>query len=461
MGLQSLSGIVKRVDKEYILIELEDGTTTSIPRFFGEVPAVDSTVVVDYSSGDAKIYTAPPVSAIVPIKRYMNFYAVEADGNTPSDVSQLDYAPDGSITETIAPFSPFSFADTPAGSRTLAASNGNMVFSSSTAVGLVTACDSKLIVRDDGTLEMVTPHFMALMGRTVVVNAFHDDLSIEIDLTSTVNNAGSADVSGIKQAISDKILGISGDPMTYEEAFYDSIGGSLHEPFYQMFGMHLAELLLSFKWERFKYTGNETTFAEVFGTLGAFESIYSYCAGCYNNDRISSLEVFLIPDYSFAERGTVQNPSCVSIAESSIDSINTFFNEVPYSVPFMTMRLHDGTLIEYAVKKRQYSLDYGVMSKKHWNSSEQAATYANNLTVNVDSLSLPDITISPETRDYCGRATPTPTITWGGDFLFNIIGSATIISEDEMFLFGGTSATLAGGTKGILVDSNGSSAITL
>ncbi len=457
------SGIVKSVDSKETIVETVGGEIIKIPRFFGEAPAKGTVVTIDDTSSGPKLFLSPPATKITDVKRYMNFYAVEADGNLPSEPikqAKLETTPD--VQQEIGQFGAFNFADTPAGARTLNAGNGNMVFASPTAAGIVTSCESKMIVRDNGTAELVTPHFMGLMGRTVIVSSFQEDLSIEIDITTELSSGGADDLQLIKKKIADLVVGENGvGPVTYEDAFaVEAISGP-NGPFIETFGLHLAELLMTFKWSRLKYTGSEKNFHEVFGELGMFDSLYIYCLECINADNVASLEIFLSPGLTFPEPVDVNVPSCEVNVTGTITGLNATFNGDQYTAYAASMTLRNGTTIEYALAKRVYALSHGVMAKAAWSSSDNHAVYAETFHANIDRIAFPDLTISPNTPGFCGTPVSVPTITWGGDFNLNILGNASIVADGNATFYGGSKVIIGGGTKGIQVDNTGSSAITL
>lgn len=295
---KSFAAIVKKIKKDYIIVETVVGGKMKIPRFYGEAPMIGDTIIVDMTGGGAgRIYSAPSIAEVGEQTRYLNFYSIEDDGNEP-DVKlsggdlQLGNSETAKKTK-IAPYSPFGFVDLPAGSRTMDAGNGNVIFASKTSVGMATSCQSKMIFRDNGTAEFATPHFMGLIGRTVVVSTFQDDLSIEIDISTKESSGGTRDINTIKNSIAKLVIGEDGDPISYEEAFEQAVTGSQNEQFYRIFGLHLGEILLTFKWRRFKYIGSEKVFHEVFSTLGMFDTLYQYCLDCYGKNNIVMMEFFL------------------------------------------------------------------------------------------------------------------------------------------------------------------------
>ena len=459
----NIGAIVTKITKDATTIVTEHGHEVELPRYFGESPAVGTAVVLDMSGGGhGQIYTTPPISKVGTTKRYMNFYAVEEDGNTPDQQpKQKDMKTAENQTTNIAPYSPFGFADTPSGARTMAAGNGNMVFAGPTSAGIVTSCESKMIVRDDGTAELVTPHYMALLGRTIVVSTFHDNITIEIDINTTEASGGTAGIDDIKNKIADLVVGEDGPPITYEEAFEQSVTGDSNEAFFRMFGLHLGELLLTFKWERLKYRGSEKTFHEVFGGLGSFDTIYIYCQNCYGKDTIASVEFFLKPGFNNNSPVAVNVPSCETDVHSTIMPINAYFNGEEYEAYVVNMTLKSGSTIEYALAKRVYALSHGIIAKGSWTSAERHALFADNFHANVDTIAFPSISVIPNAPGYCGASVGMPTITWGGDFTLNVLGDASIAASGTASLYGAAQAIIGGGTKGILVDSTGSSAITL
>jgi hypothetical protein len=444
------------------VIKTETSSLITVPRFFGEAPPIGSVVIMDSTGGDIQIYSAPVVSKIRKIKRYMNFYASEKDSNLPdSQPAQAEIQKQGAKSSDIGPMSPFGFADTPYGARPLAAGNGNMLFAGPKSVGMITACDSKFIIRSTGTAELSSPHMMSFTGRTVSVNAFHDNLSIEIDINPSLSSGGLLTLPALKDRIAASVTGETLPMMTFEEAFELHVSGDPYEAFYRLFGLYLAELLLTFKWERIAYRGNETTFQEVFSQFTVFQTIYIYCPSSYNNDEIASFEMLMAESYDQADMESLVTPSCEGDVIGYVAPVNAYVNGDEYRATQLTIRLRNGTTIEYAKKKRLYSLSHGIMAVNGWVSNKKSASYSLSHEINIDSISFPDITIMPNSTGFCGGGFGVPTITWGGDFLMNTLGSMTTTASDTIMMHGATAITIGGGSKGILVDSSGSSAVTL
>ena len=458
-----IAGIVKKVGDEGITLSMENGGEMIFPKNFGESPKEGEVLIADSLNGSPVLYSMPPVTRVGTIKRYMNFYAIEQEGNTP-DVTVQDKEMsiannDNSIP--IAPFSPFSFADMPAGARTLTAGNGNMCFAGPTSAGIVTSCESKVIVRDDGTAEMATPHFRAMLGKTIIVSSLHDNVSVEIDINNSESSGGVHDINSIKNSIAKLIVGKDGPAKSYEEAFAKSIEGSELQPFYNLFGLQLAEVLLTFQWERIKYHGSEKTFNEVFGKIAVFESVYLYCQDCFGKDVVGELELFIHPGMDDDKSVTVSFPSCEQNVYDTVMGINAYINGDQYRIYALKMTMKDGTIIEYSKKKRIYALSHGVIAKGSWNSAKRHALYSDNFYADVDAIALPDLTFSSKASTYCGRRVGTSSITWDGDFNFNVLGNSSFSASKANTIYGGKNAVIGGGTRGIYIDNDGSSAITI
>jgi len=459
------SGRVKSVTEGETVIELDNGHELTLPRYLGESPRRGAAVVVDFSSGDAQIFPAPPLMKVSKQKRYMNFNAVEKDGTKPTvepEQKPMKRGEGKKDVQEIAQYSLFGFADTPYGARTLTAGNGNLCFASPTAVGMATSCSAKFIIRDDGTSEFVTPHYMALEGRTIVISSFHDNLKIEIDISSSKLGKSPIDFTDLKEKLANFMVGKDiVEPMTYEEAFLAVSGSAPEAAFLQMFGLHLAELLVTFKWERLLFRGNEQTFHEVFGSVSSLDAMYQFCQDCYNTDSVAELEVFLIDGLPDDPTEEVNVPSCEDKTYGTIGSMGAVVGQDFFEIFALNMTLKDGTVIEYNRAKRVYSLSHGIMASHQWTSSNKGAIYCDNYTVNIDSLAFPDLTVSPSAEGFCGGTIAIPTITWGGDFNLNVLGDASITAAGDTLLYGGGRAIIGGGSKGILIDSSGSAAITL
>jgi hypothetical protein len=457
-----ISGIVQSISKRYIEIETEFGNTIKVARYMGSMPSINQAVIIDYTGSVVQIYPAPVISDLTALKRYLNFYAIEGESDAPA--TEIQEGDTGGVDrpDKAGQTSPFYFADMQLGGNAVSAGNGNVAFAGPTAAGIATSCESKMIVRDNGTAEIVTPHLMALYGRTIVVSDFNAGIHIEIDITSERSSGGAEHIQAIKTKVIEAMQGTSDSdkgPMTYELAFEDAIGED-GDPFVEMFGLHLGELLLTFKWERLLFRGNEQAFHEIFNSLGHFDSAYVYCGDCYGRDVVSSMELFLLPGNGDFDRAKVNVPACET-ANSDVLQINGFFNGEPYTIYAMNMVLRNGEMIEYTENKRSYSISHGIMAKKSWVSAEQSGLYAENFHANIDTIAFPDLNISPSAPGFCGGSVGIPSITWGGDMSLSVLGDFTVSASGSATMYGGTQAVLGGGTKGIRVDNNGSSAITL
>ena len=88
------------------------------------------------------------------------------------------------------------------------------------------------------------------------------------------------------------------------------------------------------------------------------------------------------------------------------------------------------------------------------------ATLSNNLHIDVDKISFSSLNFDNDVPDFCGNPVGLPTINWNGDFLLSVSGSMTLASVGAGTVASSVRAILAGGTRGIAVDSSGSTAIT-
>ena len=132
-----------------------------------------------------------------------------------------------------------------------------------------------------------------------------------------------------------------------------------------------------------------------------------------------------------------------------------------YNVASMIMNLRDGSNIQYSSRERKYSLSSGTMACHSWISGNKTATFSDSHQVDINNMSLKDITVNGGEEGFCGEASTIPVVTWGGDFTMNILGSLMMSAGENGYIHAGTSLVIGGGTKGIYIDSTGSSATTL
>ncbi len=428
----------------------------------GSMPSEKQAVILDFTGAVVQVFPAPVITNFSALKRYLNFYAIEGETTAPPTEMQEGDTSGTGASDSAGQTSPFYFADMQLGGNAVSAGNGNVAFAGPTAAGIATSCESKMIVRDNGTAEIVTPHLMALYGRTVVVSDFNAGIHIEIDISSEKASGGAGHINGIKTEVITGMQGGAGGeggPLTFELALAAALGEE-GDPFTEMFGLHLGELLLTFKWERLLFRGEEKVFHEIFNSLGHFDSAYIYCGDCYGRDAVSSMELFLLPGNGNFDRATVNVPACET-ANPDVLQINGFFNGEEYTIYAMHMVLKDGEVIDYAERKRTYSISHGIMAKKSWVSAEQSGVYADNFHANIDTIAFPDLNISPNSPGFCGGTIGLPSITWGGDMTLSVLGDYTVSAAGSATMYGGTQAVIGGGTRGIKVDNTGSSAVTL
>ena len=472
-----VDGIISSISDANVIVTTDLGDTITIPRFFGETPKNGTAVQVDFSTGSPKIYSTPVIALIENVNQYLNFYAIEAENGVPStsDAVGTSAMPSAKKTSDYGPFIPYSFVDTPVGAQTLVAGNGNIVFGGPTACGMATGCDNKVVVRHTGEMEMVSGHFIALQGRTVIVSNFQANLGIEIDIINVDSGSGAGKFDGIKTAIAKSILGTEGetdpatgettvtakDPMTYEEAFDEAVGDD-HDngAFLRMFGLHIAEILVTVQWERVRFRGDEKTFQEVFSGIASFQNYIGYCTGCYNSGKIKEMEFFVSAGDSNSEGASVVVPQCEEQVADTIYELNAEINGEQYTVDAMNIVLGGGTRIEYVAQKRVYSFSHGVIAKKSFTSADQQGVFSNKLHVDVDKISFSNLSFDEGVPDFCGNSTGLPTIYWNGNFALSISGTASITSVQKLVLASSVETLIAGGTRGIKIDSSGSTAVT-
>jgi len=458
MPSSRISGRVTGITESSITVLTEYSNEIDVPRYMGISPQMGQAVVLDLSMSYPQIYPAQAIAKLSSLKRYLNFYAISGENTVPEPTAKGKADANGVGQEDkYGQTSQFFFADTQLGLDSVKTGNGNIAFAGPTAAGIATSCESKVIARDNGTVEIVTPHLMALYGSTIVIDNFSAGIHIEIDITTARSAGGAGDIEAAKKSVVSMMSGDEeGGSRTYEMAFADLEA----DPFIKMFGLHLGELLLTFQWSRLLFRGQESVFHEVFDKYGTFDSVYAYCGGCAGENRIKSMEFFLMPGAGNLERAHVPIPPC-SNASSDILQINGFFNGEEYSIFAMNIVMSDGGVVEYSANKKTYSLEHGIIAKKSFVSSDYAGVYSNAVHVNVDSIAIPEINISSSTPGYCGGSVGIPSLTWGGDMTISVMGSFTVSATEDATVFGGSSAIIGGGTRGIRVDSTGSSAITL
>ncbi len=470
-----IDGLIAVVTPQEVIVETELGELVTLPRYFGETPPVGAAVRLDFSSGAPKIYSTPPITKIEKVDRFLNFYAMPGEG-IPVEVDSR--AGEAKMRDKVAkygPFVPYSFMDTPIGARTTVADNGNMSFTGPTAVGMATGCGNKVIVRHKGQMEVVTKHFVALQGRTVIVSSFEQNLSIEIDILRAPVET-KIDFKKIKNEIAKEMLGKEEsidpktekpvpavDPKTYEDAFDLLTKGAesfSHPAFVKMFGLHLAEILCSVEWERVRFRGDEKTFIETFDGIADFSGYEGYCTDCYNSGKIRELEFFLTREESTKVPASLNIPRCENQVADRIYEMSATINDTQYSVSALNIVTSDGTRIEYVSQKREYSFSHALVAKKSFVAADQQGVFSNRLHVDVDKISFSNLSFDNGVPDFCGNDTELPVIYWNGDFLLSVSGSLTMGAEGALTIASSVQSILAGGTRGIKIDSSGSTAIT-
>jgi len=227
--------------------------------------------------------------------------------------------------------------------------------------------------------------------------------------------------------------------------------------------LHLSDVLLRFKIERIRFTGNPKVFREIFGRRGDLDNVFHYLVGNDSiSDTVSSLEIFMTsgPTTS-APPVRVSVPSCEYNVQSEIKPLSIMWNGDEYNIYSMNMVLKNGDTIEYGSNKRAYFLHYGTMADGVWESANKAGTFVSRLHMDIDQITFPDITISASAKTYCEGTIGLPTITWNGSMQLNILGELLVSATSDIGIYSGTTAVVGGGTRGISIDSSGTTTITL
>ncbi len=470
--------IVTAVTTVDIIVETEIGDPMTLPRYSGETPAVGSAIRIDMTTGVPKIYSTPPVSTMEKVDRFLNFNADSKEAAAVEVPDKTGTSALEGVTPSFGPFTPYSFLDTPVGAKTVAAGNGNLLFAGPTAVGMAVSPSAKMILKDNGAMEIVTSHFVSVQGRTVLVSSFRENLSIEIDILN-VDVESKVDFSSIKKVIAEDIMGEDAGkdkdgkptaavpPLTYETSFKKRLKDTKsfkHPAFIKMFGVHIAELLCSVQWERVRFRGSEKTFRETFAGIAMFDSYIGYCKECYNTEIVKELEFFVVPtgDIKTPAKApaSVFVPACEEQVADKIYELAATINDEMYTITAMNIVTSDGTKIEYVARKRVYSFSHGILAKKSFTSADQQGVFSNNIHIDVNQMSFSNLNFSTNTTDFCDNDTALPTINWDGDFVLSVTGSLSMASTEEMTLASAIETVLAGGTRGIKINSAGSSAIT-
>ncbi len=472
--MAGIAGIVTIIDANTVTIATEEVGSVVLPRLGGDVPGRGTAVEINFDGGTPKLFIAPPVTEAQESSRFLNFYAVEDDGKAPEVDTKAPVVKARKTTNSYGPAIPYSFIDTPIGAKTIIAANGNLMFAGPTAVGMATSCSGKMIIREDGEMEQVTPHYVALLGKTVYVSDFLADISIEIDIMNTEVDDG-VDFSEIKSAIAKAILGEgdtpppdpdapppkSPEPVTYETAFDAEADKFQHPAFIKMFGLHIAEILCSFKWTRVKFRGKEKTFHEAFDGVAEFQNYIGYCKECFETDKIAELEFFLVDKTVGNRTANVTIPNCEEQTVGGLYEPFAIVNGEEQAITAMIITLTDGTLIEYFSKKRTYAFSHGTIAESCFVSASKHGSFFDKAHMDIDKLTISNLTFDTTATNYCDSVMGLPTVHWNGDFRLDVSGSLTLASGGPMELSSSISAILGGGTKGIKIDSSGSSAITI
>jgi hypothetical protein len=132
-----------------------------------------------------------------------------------------------------------------------------------------------------------------------------------------------------------------------------------------------------------------------------------------------------------------------------------------YTVSTMELVMGDGSIVDYSYKRRSYAVSHGTMACKTWLSGNSTATFSNSHQVDINTIGFSDITVSGGGEGFCGEAFGLPSISWGGDFNFSVAGGIYVNGSGSAYIHAGESIVIGGGSKGILVNDSGSSAITL
>jgi len=447
---ESVEGIVEAVTGNSITIETEQGIALTLPRFYGEVPNPGTAVVISYSEGGPQISIKAPVTKIASIDKFLNFnmfsFSVKTGNVGAEGLSEASDTPSNNV--------PFSFIDTPIGSKTIIASNGNVSFAGPTAAGIAVSCENKLILRDTSEMELVSPHFVSMQGKTIIVNSFKYDLMVEIDISRNAVES-EIDFISIKEEIAKKILfGLDEKFYTYEEALEDSYDLFEYPGFLNLFGLHLAEILCVFSWERLKFSGNDMVLSGVLDGIAEIKGFQDIARCDFGDGKIRSGEFWFTPK---PEGDTGLNFAAVVIPTSSVDlkgkvqeCILKRKGEVK-SVYAYNLTLSNGTIIEYKARAREYSFDTASVSDRISVSSRETGSYHRRAHSEIEQMNFGKLVIG----DYIFDAVDTlhSSVEFQSDFELSSTGKLSFSSAVELFLLGQG--------RGLRIDGEGSTAITI
>jgi len=462
MNLPYETVIITDVTSSHIAFDFASGSSAIVPRFYGEPPKPGDVMLVDVSNGTPIFHPMPPLATIESARFFMNFGKISS-ASYAQENSQID----GKPSESMALMTPLGFADLPVGSETIMAPNGNVVYASDGSVGMAVSNLGRLSFFDGGKCELIAKNFVSLTGNKAIASNFEHGYHFEIELMPT-HSKSVGKLEELKQAVAELMIegasskdGKNKTPLQYDEALREVAKGSDAAALIEVFGLGVADVLLSFKISKIRFIGNMKVFQEVMSAGGGdvLISIVGYVSeGVIDNIR--EIEIYLTPgSFSYME-GSAPVPPC-SGANPNLYSPNGTWAGEEYTISYGKIIESNGRIVTFTKDSIEYAMQHGVVAKKNWVAAEQNQLSATESVLDVASLGIHSLNFSGGASDICGVPVALPgSVTWDGQFKFFATGDITMITSGTMAI-AGQDSYVYGGSKGLHVSSSGTETVSV
>ncbi len=407
-------------------------------------PAVGDTIETGVGTGYKIIESVYPNA---PEFRYLNF-PLEPE----TDEEALN-RPTKDLLESRQRFithSPYSFRDVPAGSKTLEAKNGAVVIAGESMSGIVMTASNKILLRDDNSMEIVSPHSVTMLGHTVTVSSFSEGFTLEIDLVDT-GKIGKSSIAPFIEAVHALVK----EGMIYSEAYRQVIGdaGGPLVNIINLFGLHIADIVMASKWTRIKIIGNvEHVESSYFSggpinisELGYYTSSLAKC---------SYLESFLTKPKSRSSFDILSPPKCWDM-KSSIIGIRIKTEDGEREVSSAIMHLSSGRVINYSQEEMSYFERSAVVGKEIFTSGHTHKSSALVFHRDHETELMAEIRIGSSGSSLCGQPINFARLVFTEDANILIEGDLSLSAQGKILMQSPSTARIMAGGKGLLVDDSG------
>jgi len=417
-------------------------------------PAVGDTII---TGGPLGYTMVDAISATEPKFRYMNFSkpeesAPESTQNSSSTVGE------GNIK--FATHATNSFRDIPAGTKMLEAKNGALVMAGEVMSGIAMTSSNKILLRDDNSMELVTPHYTALLGQTAVMSSFSEGFGIEIDMSP--QSAATQNASPIQPLINQIHTRVKAGE-SYGTASKDVIGSSTGKTraMVDLFGLHIADILCKAVWSRVKLTGRVGhAVTKYFSFQGLdFNQVGYYNDSSHTHAAAVSVEFFLAGSSARSFSSIKGTPPCYGMQDTMVG----LEAETPAGIRVVTSLisyLETGDVITFATKLTSYVETQAIATRDLFISAVTHKSSATTFHRDHTAELFTDLVIGASGTGLCGQSVSFASLSFAGDTTIVVEGELNLLTHGDMTMQSPTKAKIIAAGRGLLIDSSGVSTVS-